>query len=43
MTFTNVPIRNGYKTIYRGAFFNVSLALGFTDLADWQSLNTTEF
>ena len=43
MTFTNVPIRNGYKTIYRGAFFNVSLALGFTGLADWQSLNTTEF
>lgn len=42
-TFSDVPIRNGYKTLYRGAFFtNQDFTASFT-ATDWQEFDVTAF
>ena len=42
-TFEDVPLRNGYRTVYRGAFFtDTSFTSTFT-IADWQEFDTVEF
>lgn len=42
-TFEDVPLRNGYRTTYRGAFFtDTSFTSTFT-VADWQEFDVTEF
>lgn len=42
-TFSDVPIRNGYKTLYRGAFFtNQDFTASFT-ATDWQEFDVTTF
>lgn len=42
-TFADVPLRNGYRTVYRGAFFtDTSFTSTFT-VADWQEFDTVEF
>ena len=42
-TFTDVPLRNGYKTNYRGTFFiDTPMTMSFT-VNDWQEYDTVEF
>ena len=42
-TFTDVPIRNSYRTTYTGAFFTTSeFSMTFT-CADWQDYDTINF
>ena len=42
-TFTDVPLRNGYKTTYRGAFFtDQSVSAAFL-VDDWSSYDTVNF
>lgn len=42
-TFENVPLRNGYRTVYRGAFFTSSvMSMTFT-ASDWQDYDTISF
>ena len=42
-TFADVPIRNGYKTQYRGAFFiDEDITATFT-VSDWNSFDIVEF
>ena len=42
-TFTDVPIRNSYRTTYTGAFFTTSaFSMTFT-CADWQDYDTVTF
>ena len=42
-TFADVPLRNGYKTVYRGAFFtDADMSLSFTT-SDWSEYDTTNF
>ena len=42
-TFTDVPIRNSYRTTYAGAFFTTSeFSMTFT-CADWQDYDTINF
>ena len=42
-TFENVPLRNGYKTTYRGAFFTEeNMAMTFT-VNDWNEYETVDF
>lgn len=44
--FENVPIRNGYKTSYQGAFFaspSVSASFAFNVESDWQSEGSYTF
>lgn len=42
-TFTNVPLRNGYKTTYRGTFFiDSEMTMTFT-VNDWQTYETITF
>ena len=42
-TFADVPIRNGYRTTYTGAFFTTSaFSMTFT-CADWQDYDTVTF
>ena len=42
-TFENVPLRNGYKTTYRGAFFTEeNMTMTFT-VDDWQEYDTVNF
>ena len=42
-TFTNVPLRNGYKTTYRGTFFiDTPASAGFT-VDDWNEYETVDF
>ena len=42
-TFTDVPIRNNYRTTYTGAFFTTSeFSMTFT-CADWQDYDTINF
>ena len=42
-TFTNVPLRNGYKTTYRGAFFiDTPVTSGFT-VDDWNEYDAVDF
>lgn len=42
-TFTDVPIRNSYRTTYTGAFFTTSeFSMTFT-CADWQDFDTINF
>lgn len=41
--FTDVPLRNGYKSIYRGSFFtDTQMSLTFT-ADDWQQFDTFTF
>ena len=42
-TFADVPLRNGYKTVYRGAFFtDANMSMSFT-ASDWSEYDTTNF
>lgn len=41
-TFTDVQIRNGYKTTYRGAFFTGAMSASFT-VDDWSEYDVVEF
>lgn len=42
-TFENVPLRNGYRTIYRGAFFtDQSMSMSFT-ATDWSEYDAVAF
>lgn len=42
-TFENVSLRNGYRTVYRGAFFTSSvMSMTFTE-SDWQDYDTISF
>ena len=42
--FTDVPIRNGYMTTYRGSFFlDTSFSSSFTVDDEWSSYDTVEF
>ena len=42
-TFENVPLRNGYKTTYRGSFFNnENMTMTFT-VDDWNEYETVNF
>ena len=42
-TFENVPLRNGYRTVYRGAFFTSSvMSMTFT-ATDWNDYDTISF
>lgn len=42
-TFANVPLRNGYKTTYHGAFFtDTTMEMMFT-IDDWNEYDTIEF
>lgn len=42
-TFNDVPLRNGYKTIYRGAFFtDQSMSMSFT-ADEWNEYDTISF
>ena len=41
-TFTDVPIRNGFKTTYRGAFFTGAMSASFT-VDDWSEYDVVEF
>ena len=41
--FENVPLRNGYKTNYRGTFFiDTPMSMSFT-VNDWNEYNTVDF
>lgn len=42
-TFADVPLRNGYKTNYRGTFFiDTSMTMSFT-VGDWNEYDVVEF
>ena len=42
-TFADVPLRNGYKTNYRGTFFiDTSMTMSFT-IGDWNEYDTVNF
>ena len=42
-TFENVPLRNGYKTTYRGAFFTEeNMTMTFT-VDDWNEYDVVNF
>ena len=42
-TFANVPLRNGYKTSYRGTFFiDTPMTMSFT-VNDWNEYETVDF
>ena len=42
-TFADVPLRNGYKTNYRGTFFiDTPMTMSFT-VDDWQEYDTVDF
>ena len=42
-TFADVPLRNGYKTNYRGTFFiDTPMTMSFT-VEDWNEFDTVEF
>jgi hypothetical protein len=41
--FENVPLRNGYKTNYRGTFFiDTPMSMSFT-VNDWNEYDTVDF
>lgn len=42
-TFEDVPLRNGYRTTYRGAFFTDAAFTSSFTVADWQEFDVTEF
>lgn len=42
-TFEDVPLRNGYRTTYRGAFFTDQAFTSSFTVADWQEFDTVEF
>ena len=43
-TFADVPLRNGYRTTYRGTFFtDAAFSSSFTVENDWNELDTVEF
>ena len=42
-TFEDVPLRNGYRTTYRGAFFTDAAFTSTFTVADWQEFDTVEF
>ena len=41
-TFSAVPIRNGYKTTYRGQLFTGGVTAAFT-VGDWSEYEVVEF
>ena len=41
-TFDDVPIKDGYKTIYQGAFMNSQVGFTFV-VSDWETLDTILF
>lgn len=42
-TFSDVPLRNGYKTTYRGTFFiDMLMSMSFT-VNDWNEFDTVEY
>ena len=42
-TFADVPLRNGYKTSYRGTFFiDTPMTMSFT-VGDWNEYDTVDF
>ena len=42
-TFDDVPLRNGYRTTYRGAFFTDAAFTSSFTVNDWQEFDATEF
>ena len=43
-TFVNVPLRNNYRTTYRGEFFtSQNMSMSFSVASDWSSFDTTTF
>jgi hypothetical protein len=42
-TFTDVPLRNGYKTTYRGTFFIDTPTTASFTINDWNSYETVDF
>ena len=42
-TFAAVPLRNGYKTTYRGTFFIDTPATAFFLVDDWNEYETVDF
>jgi len=42
-TFEDVPLRNGYRTTYRGAFFTDAAFTSSFTVSDWQEFDTVEF
>ena len=41
--FENVPLRNGYKTTYRGAFFTTESVTSSFTVDDWSSMDVIDF
>ena len=42
-TFTDVPLRNGYKTTYTGTYFTNTATTGTFTIGDWQEYDTVNF
>ena len=42
-TFTDVPLRNGYKTAYLGVFFTDTPTAGAFTIGDWNEYDVVEF
>ena len=42
-TFADVPLRNGYKTNYRGTFFIDTPVMGSFTVNDWSEYDVVEF
>ena len=42
-TFADVPLRNGYKTNYRGAFFTDATFISSFTINDWNEYETVDF
>lgn len=43
-TFVNVPLRNNYRTTYRGTFFtSENMSMTFTAASEWNSYDVTTF
>lgn len=43
-TFVNVPLRNNYRTTYRGTFFtSENMSITFTAASEWNNYDTTAF
>ncbi len=42
-TFADVPIRNGYRTTYRGAFFTDAVFITSFTVNDWNDYETVDF
>ena len=42
-TFTDVPLRNGYKTTYTGTYFTNTATTGTFTIGDWNEYDTVNF